>query len=578
MKRLVSLFAILGCLFLFGYINEVFAAAPILPDHVVDIKTLAGVGISGAFDLEAFNEGPDAATTYAVVGESRNWGAVSISTVAGMAGYLSKVDIASISPVCSDSCYEWVYYKGENEGGEDSCYNILKYSTYLWKKIPPVILKAGSSNSTATITLTGYVIDDFGGGLSTLPASFGYDTAIKGNFDPAKLSVEWADASTIVITQLVSMAPADVIIVASPNATEAYECNFDRGVIQVAENLVEEGYFDSAASTTKWAFLPFGGASPGTYSWLANYAGRDGVIKISQAAAEKMSVSQIVGIEEGKWYTVKADILSDASTKENTQKVYIQGLTYLPDGVTFQDSNAEALQAGQLTPNAWTTVECSFYSNATKVGVNLISIVPAGKPAANLYVDKIELAELPPAVEKAAGATKVAIANADFKSDLSGWFLFGFGGAAPGTYSWSTGIGGKAGCLKVDQVAGNKLAASQFITMEAGKSAKATMWAYSTAPSMASTQKLYILIGVYDSSTTLVSNLQCAPAAGSWEPNTWKEVKIAGPLKDNIVGASFIVILPAGAPSASAYIDDIRYDLDQDEIYWFDSSLTGLEP
>lgn len=541
-----------------------------LPDYVVDIKlfTCGSGGISGAFDLEAFNTG-GIATAYNVVFESRNWGAVS-GFEPGEAGYPSRPSYAGLCPTCVDTCWEYVVYRGENEYGSDITLNVVKYSTYLWKKIPPIVLKTNSSASTAILDVTQYVVDS-SYGLLTIPASFGQPDSI---INPSgEISVSWVENTALQFEALSELTePVGVIVVASPKEEAPYDCDFDGALIKVCKNLVENGYFDS--DTTIWEYWPFGYAtSMGSYSWESEYLGQSGVLKISQVEGEKIAISQLIAIDSGKWYTARAKIATDIENLDGTQKVYLHLYEY-QDGVGVRVSS-EAVQPGSgMIPkvNGWRPLSVSFYSISTMVGISIISIMPEGSEGGNLYVDDIELIECPPPVATAYGPTKLEVTNGTFDENIDGWYYWTYGIASGmGAVSWEAGpVGNKEGLLKVEQQAFEKLAGSQFSSSDVDINGAISCWVYSDVESDELTQKVLLVGSFYDEDTSkVISNLYVSIPAGRLKARQWTELKVAGTARSNVFGLSFIVINPADRPPAVMYIDDVQLDADLDTLhYW----------
>lgn len=529
---------------------------------IPDIKLLPNAQLPSAFDLDLYEEASVATWRWSHNGNLAN---VRINYATHIVDYLS--------PLSATVGEDTVFYTAVGVSADNS---ILKYSTYLFTKLPSVVLKNGVPQKNGIIDLKNYITKSPG---APYPSNWGYQIIVTDPQDEGKLIVSVDSIGVMQFSATTSLgAPVKVVVTVTAD-TAKNSADWDKELIYVYENLINNGTFDTDTSVWQYQIFADAPAGMGNWSWVPSFGTQSGVLKISQTPGQKMKVSQLIAVKPNKWYTLRAKIATDIPTLSNTQKVYLHCLTLAGESTVPQESIAEAIQPGNLVPYTWTGLECSFYSRVTQVGISVISINPDTGVTGNLYIDEIELIEAEPPVKKAYGATKILLANTNFASNISGWYYAPFGNSIDmGSVAWDTGIGGKQGVLKITQEAGNKILGAQWLPLnqvQVGRSLLGSFWIYSNAPSRASTQKTYVLLQVYtDDTTKLITNIQNAFQSGTLTPNNWTEVKVAGIPKNEVVSAAFVVITPGIVTvPIEAYIDDIRFEADQDLSYYWDHTL-----
>jgi hypothetical protein len=544
-------------------VSYAMAQAPVYTG-VPDVKLYAGKSLSSAFDLAVYNTS-DAATAFSVVT------GVDVATIsAGAPGSISYYGLVEAS-----STWRAVAFEGVNEGGPGIANQVVKYSTYLVKKLGRVALAASDSDSVslaAAVNVAGTTPSY--PGTATWPASFAdtnavvADAGVTASIDTAAQTLNVSNAAALTGKKLVR-------IEAGPGAT-IDPADYDKGILQVYPNLLLNGKFDSTLSN--WSTEIYGdGTGTGTVTVEASYLGKTNVYKVAQTAGQKAKATQIIDVTPNQWLTARAKVATDAaSVPASKQKAYLYILDF-----PITRSAHDIIQPNYFAPGVWNDMEISFYARSTQVAVQLVSIIQASATAgAGMYWDNIELFAAAPAVEDAEltyGNTAVAVTNGSFDSDTSGWLYEIYGdGTGMGTISWAASQTGHSGVLSSNQATLNKGKATQnLIALGAGKSAKLSAYVLTNA-SAGNGGKYYAYL--YSISTTTLGGINIEKSAasiiqpGSIGSSTWEEIKVgAKPSKD--LSSIQIVFITGTKPAQTHYVDDVTLALDKDPIYFWDSTL-----
>lgn len=329
------------------------------------------------------------------------------------------------------------------------------------------------------------------------------------------------------------------------------------------KNLVING--DFALGTTGWAFIPYATDSGmGAFYVEPVYFGKNSVLKIIQNPSQKLQLAQVVSVDSGKWYTLKAKVATESYNSASSQKVILHAGEYINGNLV--DWFSETLQPGNLLYGVWTTLEISFYSKTTVVGVSLVSINPNDCLSSNLYVDEIELFEGGPRVIQSHTAQQISIVNSRFDSNTLGWYYYSYGSSVEnfGDVSWESNLAGRFGLLKISQTASQKMACSQFVSYPEKRGVRVSMWVCTDSISVLETPKIMLLLGAYKNpeNRLIANNYQSIPS-GQLQPYQWTELKFVNLPKSASSGLSFIVITPSNIPSSNVYIDEVQLFCDR---------------
>jgi hypothetical protein len=540
------------------------AQAPVYTG-VPDVKLYAGKSLSSAFDLEAYNTS-DAATTWSVVTGTD----VAFMASGSTPGYFGLVE--------ASSTWRAVAFEGVNEGGPGIANQVVKYSTYLVKKLGRVALASPSDSATVNLAAA---VNVAGAGTSypgdvAWPESFA-DTAAVVADAGVNAAIDTATKLLTVSNAAALPGKALVKIEAGPAAT-INAADYDKGILQVYPNLVLNGKFDSTLSN--WSTEIYGdGTGTGTITVEASYLGKTNVYKAAQTAGQKAKATQIIGgLTPNQWLTARAKVATDATdVNAAKQKAYL----YIMDfgGSLITRSAHDIIQPGFMTAGVWNDMEISIYSQVNQVAVQFVSIVQASATVgAGFYWDDIELfAAAPPVedVELTYGDTEVAVTNGSFDSDTASWLYQIYGdGTGMGTITWAASQSGRSGVLSASQVTGEKGKATQngVLTNAAGKSTKLSAYVLTNAAA-GSGGKYYAYI--YSTSPDWTSIRKSAAAIiqpGSIASSTWEEIKVGG-VPSMPDGSIQIVFITGAKPAQTHYVDDVTVAMDNDPIYFWDSTL-----
>ncbi|MFB3896926.1 MAG: FG-GAP-like repeat-containing protein [bacterium] len=329
-------------------------------------------------------------------------------------------------------------------------------------------------------------------------------------------------------------------------------------------SLDSHGTFSKSHDTTYWYIQPYGDADPspgaGTINWLSSFGTQTGVLELQQDIGQKVKLTQVFSVPSSGWYTAHAKIATNVTTTANQQKVYLYLQELASDNSVAANGNVVIAygKGGLGSANTWRDMKVSFYATNTVLGVQLVGInhQANGVTDARLYIDDILVY---PGVTMP--STTVTLTNPDFDTDISGWLLETYAdGTAPGTWSWLSYLAGFNGVLEGDLIAGQKGKMSQFINLPyAQHDAVGSVWVYSDALAIESTQKVYLYIYSYDDIdyTNIQESGNAILQSGKWIPGTWRQLQFGYPPFTNYNAVQLVGINPAGRPTESIYFDGV---------------------
>jgi len=560
MKKYLSLIAIMALM-----VTYAMAQAPVYTG-IPDVKLYAGKSLSSAFDLEVYNTS-DAATSG------------SYSVVLG-------TDVATITPASpgtisyyglTEASNNWrtVSFQAGNEGGDTTANQVVKYSTYLVKKLGRVALAAADSQSIDISAIANLAGTPSYPGSANFPPSFAdaaavvADAGVTAAIDTAAKTLDVSAATALTGKKLVR-------IDAGPDFT-INPADYDKGILQVYPNLAANGKFD--AGTTNWNVQIYGGASGmGTITIAANYNGKTNVFKAAQVAGQKVQATQIItGLTPGQWYTARAKVATDATDVNATkQKAYLYIMDF-PGGVISRSAH-DIIQPGFFTVGQWIDMEISMFCQANQIAVQFVSISNAAATlGSSMYWDEIELFQAPPQVEDAEltyGNTAVAIPNGSFDSNISGgWLIQGYAGANPGTASWAASQSGHSGVLQIVQATADKAQSSQngVLAGALGKSVKLSAFVLTNA-SAGNGGKFYAYIYSTDTAFAIQKSHAAIIQPGVIGSNAWEEIKV-GSIARTDTNCIQICTITGAKAAQTMFVDDVTLAADKDPIYFWDSTL-----
>jgi len=417
MKKCFSLLAILGLLSI-CLVSSLYAAAPVVADFP-DLKLFQGAGISGAFDLTASNTGPDAADTSAITVNFAGLNSITGGSSNTLAGTVTTFNVNQGS-FGSATVGAFTYLLG-NAGGTVTAVSKAKWATFKINKLPKIGLNIGDTYSLNLIT-GGYV-------SPSLPASFGQAAAIVSS-DPTKVTAAWANASTITISMISAAAsPVNVDVIAAPSASAPFGTNIDKERIVVAQNLLPNSTFATAADTAAWGYeLSVGKATlvtPGqsasvldgagtSASGVATFAFADanGGVKATPFAASRVVMSA------GQWYTARARVFSPDAGNTHQFQLFI----FSNDLLAAQHVDVAAnVYFG--VPTTWTWVEQPMLCYGTGTGFPQYQWKAGAAGTGN--IDEIQVINSSPVLADVPGrsAPGIRYVYGDFNAatDTTGW-------------------------------------------------------------------------------------------------------------------------------------------------------------
>jgi hypothetical protein len=139
--------------------------------------------------------------------------------------------------------------------------------------------------------------------------------------------------------------------------------------------------------TTGWILEPYSNASYAGY-WTGDWS----VLALTQDGGMKGKASQLFHLSSAmKPVSVSAWVYSDATTVNETQKVYASLYAYDSGYTKIIESGNAILQPGKWTPNEWHQIQFEFIPSTNYNAVQLIGINPIGNPWSTIYFDDVEV-------------------------------------------------------------------------------------------------------------------------------------------------------------------------------------------
>ncbi|MFB3895836.1 MAG: hypothetical protein ACE14V_05985 [bacterium] len=375
-------------------------------------------------------------------------------------------------------------------------------------------------------------------------------------------SAVWFDKSDIINYNPTGGLPSTYFD-ASANGIPA-QVNLDAVATYIPNYLNTYGSFTISDDSSYWFFEKYAdGTDKGVLTWQSNYAGRDGVMQISQVAGEKGKLSQVFTVATAGWYTVIAKVATDIPSTSPQQKVYLYlyqlGGDYLPD-VSLNEVISSA-NGGLGEAGVWRDITVSFYAAGTILSVQVVGINPISSGVnGNIYFDEVWVyAGAPQPV------TSLTLTNANFDTDTAGWIYEKYAdGSGPGTWSWLATQVGHNGVLQGYQVGGEKGKASQGLNVSnAEHDALVSVWVYSDAAAANVSQKVYLYLYSYDFSyAKVIESGNVILGSGRWTPNEWRLLQFTCKPLTVYNAVQLVGINPAGRPTQSIYFDEVSIKQD----------------
>jgi hypothetical protein len=310
------------------------------------------------------------------------------------------------------------------------------------------------------------------------------------------------------------------------------------------------GEFTISSDTNYWYFEKYGdGIGPGTLLLDTTY----GFVAIYQSPGEKAKLSQVFSVPSSGWYTAQAKVWTTISDSSKQQKVYLY-LQELDTTNAVVATGTQLIQSGSgYFGSAWNPkdLEISFYTQGTKLAVQLVTINPANSgESGSLCIDYIRVT---------AGVSEplneITLTNPSFDNGTIGWILEPYG-TAPTAGIWTTAYSN----LILAQVGGQKGQASQLFSLPStGQNVYASAWVYSDVATMSSTQKIYLSLYDYSFGYSQVidsGNMILQP--GKWTPRQWQQLQLVFPASTNNNSVQLVGINPVSNSWAGLYFDEVE--------------------
>ncbi|MDI6782921.1 MAG: PKD domain-containing protein [bacterium] len=488
-------------------------------------------------------------------------------------GNIANVNIAPVNtavdyltPLSASYGMDTVIYIADGSNGYPS---VVKYSTYLFNRLPEVLVDDGWNIANETINLADYISKNT---VSGSPASYPYAVRYRNSSDSGKLSINFAGSTIQVRPNSALFAPAEVMVTATPAPASFEQGDWDKEIIYVYELANQFGQFTASSDTSHWYFEVYGdGAGAGTLSWTSSW----NVISIMQAAGQKAKLSQIFSVPSSGWYTAKVKVATDVADISKQQKVYLYLQELNQDTGIVTSANQVVAPGNGGLGDAWTWKEMaiSYYTQSTLLGIQVVSINPSSSGAwGSLYLADIWVYPAAPRVDRSYGTAKVHFVNPTFDAGTTGWFFEPYGDAATAgvwTTAWSV--------LALTQTGGEKGKTSQLFSFPnhtPEKNAMASGWVYSQVTAISNTHKVYLYLYSFDSSyTKIMESGTVILYAGKWTPNEWRQLQFGyTPLTVNNA-VQLVGINPEGNSYKTIYFDNLEIKQEQDSPYYWDDKL-----
>lgn len=331
----------------------------------------------------------------------------------------------------------------------------------------------------------------------------------------------------------------------------SYQIAFDTTAVCY---LNSHGEFTEKSDLDYWTWEKYGdGSNPGTLGWMST----EQAVIVAQIQTQKGKLSQIFSVPSSGWYTAITKVKTDIADISKQQKVYLY-LQELNSNAEVVATASQVLQAGSGglgEPNVWRQMQISFYTHETILAVQVVGINICGVGTiAHLWMDDIWVYT---GVSKA--TMQLGLNNPSFSSGTGWWnYQVYADGAGPGIWSICSTWYGYRGVLEGLQAGGDKGKISQLYSAPT-ENTIASVWVFSGASTMNTTQKVYLYIYSYDSGyTKIIESGNATLQAGKWAPGEWRQLQFGYLPLTEYNAVQVVAINPTGNPEQAIYIDNIE--------------------
>jgi hypothetical protein len=201
------------------------------------------------------------------------------------------------------------------------------------------------------------------------------------------LSISFYCQNTLLGVQLVSINPT------TSGVTGHLYLDYIRvtpGVSHVTSAVVlNNSSFD--AGTTGWMLqLYAGGSGIGSWSQVSSLSGHTGLVRGTQTGGQKAKLSQLYSADTDPTLAT-VWVYSSATSKSNTQKVYLYVYSYDSAFGKVIESGNGILQAGKWNPGQWRQIQFGYTPLTEYNAVQVVGINPIGNPSESIYFDAVDL-------------------------------------------------------------------------------------------------------------------------------------------------------------------------------------------
>ncbi|MDI6784788.1 MAG: hypothetical protein QME64_11935 [bacterium] len=148
-----------------------------------------------------------------------------------------------------------------------------------------------------------------------------------------------------------------------------------------------------ASNTNSWGIEVYGdGTGPGTWSWVSSWSARNGIIRGNQLGGEKGKASQLCAVPAAnKNCAASIWVYSAATSKSNTQKVYLYFYSFDSGYTKIMESGNGILQPGKWSQGSWQQLQFAYTPMSKYNAVQFVAINPPGKPTQSIYFDEVAI-------------------------------------------------------------------------------------------------------------------------------------------------------------------------------------------
>ncbi|MFB3895956.1 MAG: hypothetical protein ACE14V_06595 [bacterium] len=324
-------------------------------------------------------------------------------------------------------------------------------------------------------------------------------------------------------------------------------------LVNAACYLNSNGDFTEKSDLDYWCWEKYGnGTNPGTLCWMST----EQSAVVAQIQTQKGKLSQVFSVPSSGWYTAVAKVKTDITDVNKQQKVYLY-LQELDANTTVVATASQVLQPGGGFGEAyvWKQLQISFYTHETILAVQVVGINICGVGTiAHLWMDAIWVY---------AGAPKatmqLGLNNSSFSSGTGWWdYQVYADGTGPGTWSICNWWYDFRKVLEGLQAGGEKGKISQLYSAST-ENTIASVWVFSGASTMNTTQKIYLYIYSYDSGyTKIIESGNATLQAGKWAPGQWHQLQFGYFPSTEYNAVQIVAINPTGNPEQAIYFDNIK--------------------